>query len=69
MDKKSDVIGKLENGEDSEIKLKFIGNHFETYYISLTISFVSEGKDYQKSFSYKTQEDSMNLIYFDNIRG
>jgi hypothetical protein len=59
----TDVVTLIEPGDDTEIATSFIGNHFDTYYISLTINFQSDGGTYSADFSYKTTEDAMNIIF------
>ncbi len=58
---------QISPSNDKEIKLNFIGNHYETYYIELELSFYSNQDDYKKSYSYVTHEDPMNIKYEDEI--
>jgi len=67
MSKITNYISNLQRGENQEIKTDFIGNHFETYYISIRISFSSGETFFSKDLSYKTTEDSMNLVFFDKV--
>lgn len=68
MAKSKGNIAPLDRGEIGEITASFIGNHFETYFISLTVSFKSNGEGFSKDFSYMTEEDSMNLMFVDKIK-
>lgn len=58
---------QISPSNDREVKLNFIGNHYETYYIELELDFYSNHKDYKKSYSYVTHEDPMNIKYEDEI--
>jgi len=60
-------VGQLEARDHQEVSNGFIGNHLETYYITLSISFSAEGKNFKKDFSYKTEEDAMNLDFRDTV--
>jgi hypothetical protein len=64
-----DSVGQLERGESQEVRTEFIGNHLETYYMTLSVTFKSEGESFSKDFSYKTEEDIMNLDFRDTVKG
>ncbi len=65
----SQNVGQLDSGADKEVRNDFIGNHLETYYITLSISFTVEGESFSEDFSYKTEEDAMNLDFRDSVKG
>ena len=67
--RQNERVGNLESGDLHEAKNQFIGNHLETYYITLSIHFSVEGEAFQKDFSYKTEEDAMNLDFRDRVTG
>ena len=62
-------VGMLSSGDFKEVRNGFIGNHLETYYITLSIRFSVEGDSFQKDFSYRTEEDAMNLDFRDTVQG
>jgi flagellar basal body-associated protein FliL len=67
MDKLVSPDNQISPSNDREIKINFIGNHYETYYIEVELSFYSNQKNYDDDYSYKTYEDSMNIKFEDEI--
>jgi len=62
-------VGDIEPHEASEAYVDFIGNHLDTYYITLSVKFSSGGESYSKDYSYKTYEDAMNIVFLSEVSG
>lgn len=58
----------LVKGENIEIKITYIGSHYDTYLIDLDVSFECSGDSHSRSMSYRTVEDTMNLVFVENLR-
>ncbi|MGA1848776.1 MAG: hypothetical protein ACMUHB_05485 [Thermoplasmatota archaeon] len=55
-------------GKNIEVKIAFIGSQYETYLISVSVSFVCTGDSHAQTLEYQTVEDVMNLVFVENIR-
>lgn len=58
----------VDTRKNVEVKITFIGSQYETYRISVEVSFECKGNSYAETLEYVTIEDVMNLVYVENIR-
>ena len=58
----------LESDENIEIKITYIGSHYDTYLVDLDISFECSGNSHSDQMSYRTVEDTMNLVFVENLK-
>jgi hypothetical protein len=57
----------LRSRDNTELRLSFVGNHYSTYTITLTIELVSMGDTLAREIVHTTREDSMNLVFVDRL--
>ncbi|MBN1539913.1 MAG: hypothetical protein JW939_07195 [Candidatus Thermoplasmatota archaeon] len=57
----------LAAGENIEIRITCIGSHYETYIIDMDVRFDCSGNTHLRSLSYETREDTMTLVFVENI--
>ncbi|MGA1865864.1 MAG: hypothetical protein ACMUFK_00185 [Thermoplasmatota archaeon] len=57
----------LAAGENIEIRITSIGSHYETYLIDLDVRFECSGNTHLRSLSYETREDTMTLVFVENL--
>lgn len=69
MIRESLAVGDINPHEAQEASVDFVGNHLETYYITLSVRFSSDGESFAKDYSYKTYEDSMNIVFVSDVTG
>ena len=69
MKRESLTVGDIEPHKAQEASLNFIGNHLETYYITLSVRFSSDGEAFSKDYSYKTYEEAMNIVFVSDVTG
>lgn len=58
----------LVNDENIEVKITYIGSHYDTYLIDLKVSFECSGNSFSETMSYRTIEDTMNLVFIENLK-
>ena len=58
----------LVQNENIEIKVSYIGSHYDTYLIGIDVSFDCSGDSHSKSLNYETKEDAMNLVFVENVK-
>jgi hypothetical protein len=61
-------MGDIEPHDVQEAAMDFIGNHLETYYITISVKFSSNGEAFAKDYSYKTYEESMNIVFVSDVK-
>ncbi|MGA1873789.1 MAG: hypothetical protein ACMUHY_08965 [Thermoplasmatota archaeon] len=58
----------LPPGDNVEIKITYIGSHYDTYLISVDLRFDCSGDTHTGSMQYETEEDHMNMVFIHNMR-